>query len=227
MSVALSRCVVPCVPSRSHLAVRSTWCRPNWLMVSLKTSKPPPFPEPPAVRPGGPCRCTHSHLLSLLVLTLEVHSHTQAPCVLAPLIEGRFDAVTPVLRHVLQHPSQGRATLNLGTAQLPAAFCLCPHSRCLYCRPRAISWCIGDSTSCVAYTVAYYASLPCSIMQCMHHCTDSRRQGVPGPQVCVLGSLIIPFLFGACSLTRWFGRGCATCWWADDVGVGHRSQVIA
>lgn len=32
-------------------------------------------------------------------------------------------------------------------------------------------------------------------MQYMHHCTDSRRQGVPGPQVCVLGSLMqIPSL---------------------------------
>lgn len=213
MSVALSRCVVPSVPSRPYLGgTKYLWSRLNWLMVSLKTSRPPPSQSHSSNARGAP--------VGARTPTRSLYSFS--PCVLAPLMEGRFDAVTPVLRHVLQHPSQGQATLNLGTAHLSAVFCECPHSRCLYCRPRAISWCIGDSTSCVAYTVACYASLPCITMQYMHHCTDSPRQGVPGPQVCVLGSLMqIPSLF--CPVlprSRWLGRGCGTYsvhMWADDV----------
>lgn len=70
------------------------------LVVSLTAST---REEQRAEMARGPCR--------------NAHTLTHTPCTLAPLMEWRFDAVTPVLRHVLQHPSQGQATLNLGTAQ--------------------------------------------------------------------------------------------------------------
>lgn len=75
------------------------------LVVSLIASTPECRES--VVMARGPCR-THTHTLT---------PTPQTPCTLAPLMEWRFDAVTPVLRHVLQHPSQGQATLNLGTAQ--------------------------------------------------------------------------------------------------------------
>lgn len=124
----------------------------------------------------GPCR-THAHT--------HLHTHpdtpdtpdTLSPCTLAPLMEWRFDAVTPVLRHVLQHPSQGAGYLKPGHGTVAYSTCTCA---CIV----AASLFLSAALLCPQHidpsmiASSLYSSLLCGICGI---CTTAQ---IPGDRVC-------------------------------------------